>query len=701
MSVPPIGVEARRAVLRQLEGDAVGIRRQIEAFLRDDDWRVRKDAAALAARHLESASLAKLLAASVLQGDDVGLRNAAIEALVTAGTGPSATDEARRDVHAALGEAEKRAPHTALKFLCAAWVGAGSLGLSRLADHARDPDPTTAVAAVEALARIAGTAAERELEAVAFSQGHDVVRLAAVEGLVALRSRVPAAKTSALFAAPYFARPVLALLGHSADPAAIEPLIAHLASPRLAADAARALADLLTVRELHEPTARALVGLPEPVRSSLLALTSEERDDPPTARAALTLLLLARDLRALGNLARFGAREELGRPLMDATLRLGPEAARGLVELLPELDPPSTAWAIEVAVELLEGSRDAALLARVRAALREALVRGGEAVQVAALRGLELFGEPEDAARLVALGARGTGNVAAAATDAIAALANSSPEAALSALQQEAEEAPLAWSKAVVALPRRLAIEKVSEAAVAAEPSVRRAAIEALVHLGGDDAADLAAIALADEDEAVRHAAVRSLAQLASSGAASERARAALDMALRAPEAQLRAAAVRAATEHDLPLDAMALELALDPSPEVEAALFRALAQPGSRSVSEAQRAQLVGPLTLATTHEDDEVVKAALAALVAGRADAAADALVHALTHRAWDVRLDAARLIGTLLAEVPAARSDALRRALALRRTVEDDDLVREAIDGALSSFWASGSWPPGGEA
>lgn len=695
------GVEARRAALFQLEGDPMAIRRHIEGFLRDDDWRVRKDAAALAARHVGAASLAKLLASAVLQGEDVGLRNAAIEALVRTASAP---EDVRRDVHLALSAVETGAPHTALKFLCAAWVGGGALALPRLAHHARDPDPTTASAAVEALARIGGAAAERELEAVAFRPGDDVVRLAAIEGLVALGARLPVARLSTLFERPLFARPVVALLGQSADPAAIEPLVERLQEARFCADAAVAIARLLEVRELYEPSARAVAGLGPEVRARLSALTSERRDEPVTARAALTILLLSGDTTAVSDLARFGARNDLGRPLMDAVLRLGARGAQALLNELAVLDAPSAAWAIEVAVELAESSDDAALRHELRSALREALRSGSEPVQVAALHGLRQFGEAEDAARLVSLGAHGSTSVASAASDAIGALANAAPEAALTALQQEDEDAPMAWSKAAAALPRELAIEKLNEAAVAADPAVRRASIDALVHVGGDEAAELAAFALADEDETVRHTAVRTLAALAAPGdgqTASPRALAALPAALRSGEAKMRAVAVRAAAERNLDLDPVALELAFDPSPEVEAALFRALAQPGQRAVSPAMRSRLIEPLSLATTHEDDEVVKSAMAALVACRAPEVGTALVAGLSHRAWDVRLEAARLIGALLDADPGARSDQLRRALAVRRTVEEDDLVREAIDGALSSFWASGSWPPGGDA
>lgn len=57
------GVESRRATLRTLEaglveGDSEARARlgaQIGAFLSDEDWRVRKDAASVAARNLETA----------------------------------------------------------------------------------------------------------------------------------------------------------------------------------------------------------------------------------------------------------------------------------------------------------------------------------------------------------------------------------------------------------------------------------------------------------------------------------------------------------------------------------------------------------------------------------------------------------------------------------------------------------------------
>lgn len=702
MSGAPVDttVEERRAALRALEEQAAehgsGFARAIEAFLRDDDWRVRKDAAVLAAQHLDgagrdAAELASVLALGVLQGEDVGLRNAAIEALATAGTTP----ERQRAVHDALVALEVGAPHTALKFLCAAWVGGGSHALSRLSHHARDPDSTTATAALEAIARIGGRGAEDELTAVLFAEGDEVVRLAALEGLVALRSRLPAPRLVSLLERPLFTRPALRALGFTADRAAVEPLVGRLSIGRLATVSASALAQLSEVGELREIVASALTELPEPARSSLLEGASSE--DEARARSALAVLLLSRDVRALPAVASFAAHHEPGRVLLEALERFGAAAVPGLVGAVPTLDPPAAAWSLEAAVELVEITGAPELVATLREALRDALSSSNEGLQVAALRGLARFGEGRDAAQLVALGARGSSHVAAAASDAIAALSTAAPGALSTALKDtalEGNDAPLAWSKAVRALPRAVALEKLAEAAGGEDPSARKAAIEALAFVGGDEAAELAAIALADEDEGVRLAAVRTLAEVA---AASEGGRAisALRIALRSSEPPMRAAAVRAASDHGLSLEAEAVALASDPSPEVLAALFRAVALlravPGKRGLDPELGRRLVPRVELALAHEDDEVVKSALVALAALGAHSLPEALAHALSHHAWDVRLEAARLAGGELRE-SGPSSDALRRALASRRALEEDDLVRAAIDASLSGWGAS---------
>lgn len=690
-------VEARRAALHALEPaagvvpDPAALARAVEAFLRDPDWRVRKDAAAFAARHLESDEMAMRLSRGVLQGDDVGLRNAAIEALATGGT----TEPRQHRIHHALAALEAEASHTALKFLCAAWVGGGTLALGHLSRHAEDPDSTTATAALEALARIGGHGAEQALTQVLLGSRDDVVRLAALEGLVAARARLTAGQLAPLLADPLLLRPTLRALGHTADRGAVAPLIEHLGHKRHGVAATAALAQLAEHGELQQIVAAALSELAAPLREKLLGVAQRhgERDDAEPAHDALVLLLLARDVRALSPVAALAAHREPGRTLLEALRRFGGDAVPGLVAAVPSLDPPGAAWALEAAVELAAASGAPPVVAQVRTALRAALESGpgarpSELVEIAALRGLSRFGEAQDAARVVERGARGSSPVATAASQAIEALATAAPRAIETAL--EGHETPLTWSKAVRALPRALALEKLGEAAASADPAARKVAVEGLAHIGGAEAADLAAIAVADEDESVRIAAVKTLAELASqrsrpSSPPPPGALAALGVALRSPEAALRAAAIRASAEHALPLDADALALAADPSPEVLAALLRAVSQPGA--IGDDTRAAILAATERATAHEDDEVVKAALAAMAHLDAPGLAAAMIAALDHRAWDVRLDVARWMAGELSRGGGA--EPLRRALAARRAAESDDLVRAAIDAALSGW------------
>lgn len=681
------GVEGRRAALRSLETGEPGSARfasQIGAFLSDDDWRVRKDAASVAARNLE-ADLAPQLAMGVLQGEDVGLRNACIEALSIAGT----STERQQTIHQALSALEAEAPHTALKFLCAAWVGGGGFGLPNLSHHARDPDSTTATAALEALARVGGLRAESELSTVLFASGDDVVRLAALEGLLALRARLSATQLVRLSSHSLFLRPTLRALGFTADPAAIAPLIERLGDLRLGGVAAGALAQLADSGELRARLGAGLSELGTSARHRLLALATEPNED--TARAALLVLLLARDPESLALVGPFAAQSELGRPLLESLRRFGVDAVPALLAALPKQDPPAAAWSLEAAVELAAASDDADLAAGIRSALREAVQSPNEALKIAALRGLSRFGEAEDAAGLVTLGAHGGSQIARAASDAIAALSTAAPRALGEALEGralEGDEAPLAWSKAVRALPRPLALEKLSAAAAGEDARARQAAIEALVHVGGNEAAEFAAVALADEDEGVRLAAVRTLSELAPD---SVRAAGALKMALRSQEAAIRAAAIRGSSARGVSLDEDVATLVTDASPEVLAALFRAAAK--ASALGSAGRGVLLTHLLPALDHADDEVVKAALAALFTLRASTLTERLVQSLHHRAWDVRLDAARLLGSELDTLePGPDADLIRRALAARRAIEADDLVRAAIDATLSG-WGAG--------
>lgn len=659
-------VEARRAALVALGARTAPDPGVLRAFLADDDWRVRKDAAAEAARHLGEPRVRALLCEAVLQGEDVGLRNAAIEALTLAPPPLHGT------VATLLAEALARAAPTARKFVCAALVGGGTAGVPLLLEEAVSADAMTASAAVEALARIEGPAAEVGL-ARALGADSQVVRLAALEGLIARGARVPIDVVRPHLADPLLRNRALELAGLSEDDAAIPLCVRALAEPRTRTSATLGLSRLGRSPERSGAVGEALAGaLDERTVAALCVLI--DGADLERAEAAAHVLLSGRAPASLAPLCRLAARAELGGHVLSALSAFGAAALVPLVAAIPSLEGAAAAWALEVASELAEGAPPNAVSA-LREAVRRALGSNDPQLLVAAASACAAWAEDADAARLVVLGAHGDPRVAAAAGDALAALARRAPGSVEIALENEPGEALFSWSRGASALPPKMALEKLKETISGGDPAARRAAVEALVLVDGEDAADLAGIALADEDPRVRLSAVRTLSELRAEEAR-PLARASLLYALRAPDAPVRAAAVRALASLGEPLEAdTVLRLARDEAPEVVAAIVARIGEgagPGAAAV-----------LDVAAASPDPEVQKEIVRAVLRAGDPRAQDWLVERLASPAWDVRREAALALVRLGPPGPVVRA-----ALEARLAVEPDDLVRAAMHRALGS-------------
>jgi HEAT repeat protein len=206
------------------------------------------------------------------------------------------------------------------------------------------------------------------------------------------------------------------------------------------------------------------------------------------------------------------------------------------------------------------------------------------------------------------------------------------------------------------------------------EPHTRRAALHALGRIGGARAAQMVALALADENSDVQVAAAQVLGRLRDERGgvpgASE-----LMLAVQSEHAQVRAAVARALGNTGL-LQAIEplCELLRDDDGGVAIAAIDGLGQVAGDTLSDKLKDALI--------HPDREVVKAALRALAATRDPDAASELIAALSHDAWDVRQVAAELIGEL-------RAMSARPALAAQLARESDDLARAALSDALRSL------------
>jgi HEAT repeat protein len=628
------------------------------AALADGDWRVRKDAAALAGDRIADPGVASMLVVAVHSPDDVGLRNAAIEAFVRTSKTPGA----------AIAEVElvrslKTGTATSRKFVAAALACGGDVALGALGELSTDVDAPTATAALEAISHIGGSRAESML-ARGLSASDPLTRLAAIEGLVAMGARRPLAEITELATDPLLSRRAMLLAGLTGDIAAVPLLVSRIAARANVSEASLALSRLHDASSDHAAAVNAaMVGIDRRSLAPMRRLL--DATDANVARAGAHLLALAEDADALPKIAMLAADIELGPPVLTALRAFGSAAVTPLLSALPTLDPRAHAFALEAAAELATSDPDRHAAA-VRKALRTALASRDETIILAAVRGLATWAEPDDAPALVALGNHASSGLAKAAADAVAMLARTAKEAVSEAVVAARSDEASAWGSATFALPPDIALEKLREALSETDPRTRRAAVTALADVDDPQAAELAAMALADEDTDVRVSALRTLSSRRDeAGRAIAEPRIALE--LRGDLPAVRAEACRALAKLDARSRAEAIAKLLDdPASEVRIAALTTLVHWGD--------ARGLAALPGSLAHEDSEVVKAAVA-LARGNAGLALP-VRKLLAHPAWDVRHAAVLAL---------ASTD--RAAIEAHRKVETDGLVLTAIEAVLS--------------
>jgi hypothetical protein len=684
-------VEARRLeALAMRHGTVVPAR--LAALLGDDDWRVRKQAAETASEILSAPGVLDLLAAGVLAPDEVGLRNACVEAFARA---PRADAARVADV---LRVALVRGPRTTRKFVAAALVGGGEGAIEPLAQLVRDDDVMTASCAVEALAALARRGVEgRAVTAVLLEtlrRSEPVLRLAALDGLAAIGASVEAAVLAPLLAEPITRPSALRLLARArggterGGPDEVTSLLlATLPHARSAVEAALALAER---SDPERPAERRAFVVP--ASRALLVSTSSSLGDPaiaelaraigerplPEARALVRLALEAQELRLLPAIVSLGARAELDPACREALVALGVRVVAPLLEIARETaveDVRGASWALEVASDLCALSHDGAhFQAELLAVARQLLAQGEEVGARAAAATLGRWGDPDDARALAArVGAYGTAFEANAA-QAVESIASRASVEARRAMPERVGRRSLS-SSGMIALTD-LRAQLASE-----DPDVRAQGLDD-VAIGSADELELAALALTDEDERVELAALRALTRVRGPEL-TDAAIAAVTIAARSELPTVRAEALQTlsrlgAFASGLHLDRLLAGLD-DASPRVVIAALRAL---GSVRPDDPRLEDALGRTV---AHADAEVVKEALLALpetaVIGHA-------AGALEHDHWSVRARAVEVLGRASALSGAAQRAEIRRLLEARRPRETDELVSRAIASALTA-------------
>ncbi len=712
--------------------------------LGDEDWRVRKEATLAARAFVGARSLIDTLIDELRTSDNVGLRNAIVDVLASAG---HASIEPLSTAFATL-DADGR---KLVVEIFGKTRDGDALDMLEVALH--DPDDNVRAGAIEAIAEIGGGADGRagDILLARLDDRDPIVRLAALSGLVSLEVSIPWDRLAPLLDEPTLRSKALAAAALTSRPEAARALARALAAARgsaftealaglnrllagpLAIDVAAALR-----AEIHAGKDGAELG------ERLLKLAADRSADVGRRSMALALAAAARvpsvaaaALDAMAEEAFAGRAEEALRALGEDALpdviarledvALSAEARAALIDVaasvLDTIDEPHDGGTSKVPPghEPLRALRRAARDPEGQVAARGlvALARLGEELDLEIAADLTLAPSPQ---------------IRLAAEGALATLAERFPRAARALVDRLVEDTDRALPAAILigALGAAGSFEPkdltfLSRTAAAGDIRTRRAAVDAVSELGASMAAlptssavDILSFALADEEREVRVAAARGLGHLAATVA--RFATDLLELVERTGAADLVAAMVRAIGEAmspayqgrrsappSLPDEALVAALSMcareGPGP-VAIAAVDALDQAAIAGSASAGMA-----LGAALDHPDPSVVRAALVKAITTRAHMrAAMVMERALLHPSVEVRRLAVEVAAEELSfEQRHARNEgeSLRDKLAAHATIEGDRTVRAAIEEALSprsydappSFFGEGGIDDGG--
>ena len=661
--------ERRRATtsLRDMAPDD-GVPLLVRA-LSDDDWRVRKEAIAVAVALAPAPVVLKALVSALGPTENVGLRNAAVEAI--AAFGSDAVDA----LAASLGELDADGRKLAAESLSKTGIVQALFVLKGLL---RDADANVRVAAVEGVAGLGASdpkAASNILE-TCLDASDPFLRLAALDGLRALGVVMTWDRLSRLRTDPLLEPAVLAAAGHTADERAARALVDALGHAR-GGTLFVILKSVVELARSGQSQAFALQAagrtLAAPTLERIFSLASQPEDSEDRLTALLACGALG--VQGAADLAIAALDDELLEGAAEETLDwLGPPAVPQLIARARNAESATRAICLEIAARLADGNS----APRVREEIHTGLSDPAPEVVRAALGAEAIVGDATALADVAACLVReGAGPLKRAAESSLAVLAARFPDPAreLAARSGVAEAHVVAVVVRVVGAPVRGSLEAdvefLSSALSSAGPQVRRASLQALAEVGGELAVEPIAFSVTDEEPEVRLSAVRALGRVRGADGAALGIGHLIGLVERAVEPDLVAQALLSLGETG---DARALPI-LRPfmrsgDPTAAVAAVEALgAFPEQRRVE---------ALIEGLSHSAAEVVKAALLALGESSDPRVLLHLGACLDHEAWDVR----RLVADLLARYGGPAAGPLRARL----SVEDDPIVREAIGRAL---------------
>lgn len=673
--------ERRRAVGRIVELPPSSRVPPLLSALGDHDWRVRKEAIGLTAQLGPEPDLLAALANVFEPGDNVGLRNAAVEAL--GAFGGFAVEALASRVATLDADGKKLAVETLGR-------SADASALDVLAPLIGDVDPNVRVAALEAIGAVGASRMElsRALLITRLDGASVLETLAALESLVMIGAGLPFATVERWLKDPLLEHAALALAAQSGDPKAAPPLVDALLRRR-GSEAVCALSDYVAATEGSRRAAVAELARVGAAAERALLDCLERRDgEVEAARAALSVVGALGLAQGATSAVSWLSDPRCYAEADQALFLLGGKAVPALLEGAATNEAETVGACLDLLGRL---PLDAATL-EVRRSLGVALASESPDVVRSALGALTRVGDAECMAALVPL--LDDELLAGSVEPALIAVSQRYPEHARSLVQLATTEgcgahatvlviAALAEVGKLGALDRAELTGFCMRLLMSTSPEQRRAALLALGELGSGEALDAVRFAVADEEQAVRVEAVRALGRLKDKDNSAVGVPALLEVVAEAREGTLVLSSLRALGESADPRAQPVLgPLVRSSDARVAVAAVEALSRhPDSRRLS---------ALFDGLHHPESEVVKAAMLAISAEPDPRVVVHLGACLDQSAWDVRRLAADLLGR-------ETSDASAALLRARLGVEQDPMVREALIRALETNGQRRSRPP----
>ena len=640
--------------------------------LGDGDWRVRKQSIEVVRSLAPAQDLLTGLVRAFEPGDNVGLRNAAVEAI--GAFGEAAVSALSERLPALDTDGKKLAVEALARTLLPS-------AFAPLKSLLQDADSNVRAAAIEALATVGATAERDAFEILAsFLERPDeeaFVRLSALDSINRLGSLLPWPTIEAMLHDPVLERSAFAAAGRSAEPRALPALLAAFERARGGGVSAVLGALVEYTRAFTQNPLLVRAELPSPaVVERLLELATPRNDDLSSRKAAL-IVSGALGLERIAPIAAEALSDVRLLAEADESLSmLGARAVPALLARARAADPDTRAACIEIVTNLSDvGSAPLAV-----SEIRGWIAQDPPVVVRAGLGAITLLGD-ESCFQVVSAWL-GNEDTASAAETALAALSQRFPEPARRLARAASTEGREAHAAAVIqtVLPapiRDTVADDVAYLSLLMSNSVkavRRAALAGLANAGSELGVQAAAFALTDEEPEVRYAAVLALSRLRSPDGVLSGLGKLLELVERSSDEELVAAALEALAEAgDARVLTVLRPLVRNAPPMVAVAAIEALARlPDVRRVD---------ALIEGLSHGEPEVVKASMLALGDTIDPRVLAHFGACLDHEAWDVRRLSADMLGR-------AGGDSASVLLRAHLPNEDNPLVREAINRALES-------------